>query len=839
MDPMFYFVIILSFIFINAICTAAIFLLWQRLSPRFSGTGYWLAGYLVHFTGILLVLSRAIIPEAISVILGNGLLVLSVILLYIGMERFLGKRGAQWTNAVLLTLFLAVHIHFYTVVPYLAVRIINISAVLLIICGQMAWLMLRRAGPDMLPFTRGPGLVFAGGCLASVARIVITLFVPSGDILLYDSPYDTLMVISFQLLLIALTFTLSLMVNLRLIADLEGDIAIRRRVETALRDSEEKFSRAFHSSPDAIIISRIRDGRLLEVNDGFCQLSGYSREEALDRTAAQLGLWRSEQDRKELMDALRRKRSIRNREMRFLAKGGKEYHCLYSGEITELAGEQHLVSVVRDITDRKISEEVLRRSEANFREVFDNAAHGIFIIDVTSDGSFRMRDVNPAEERTSGIHREEVKGKTLEETFPYEMAQSLRVQYFRCLESGESAAFEEIVSLPEGRRHFHITLAPVRNASGRIHRIIGSTIDITALKQVEEILRLRLNLWEFAAAHTTEELMQEALDEIGDITGSPIGFYHFVHEDQETISLQAWSTRTTQEFCRTEGRGLHYDLDQAGIWADCIRRKQPVMHNDYAALSDRKGIPEGHATVVRELVVPTLRGGKVVSVLGIGNKATDYNEKDVSLVSYIADIVWAIVDRKRTEEEIQLLQTRLREMAIHDPLTNLYNRHYMNEILKRELARATREKYPVSFIMIDIDHFKRVNDAFGHKAGDAVLQNLAALLRNSSRAGDILFRYGGEEFLAILPNVKADTALHIAEKWRKDFLSSTVLFEHGGVKTTISCGVAAFPVHGSTGDDLIGVADQAMYQAKAAGRNRSIVWKKTIAKKRTKSSRKR
>jgi diguanylate cyclase (GGDEF)-like protein len=183
-----------------------------------------------------------------------------------------------------------------------------------------------------------------------------------------------------------------------------------------------------------------------------------------------------------------------------------------------------------------------------------------------------------------------------------------------------------------------------------------------------------------------------------------------------------------------------------------------------------------------------------------------------------------IVDHKRTEEEILALQKKLEEMAVHDSLTGLYNRHYLDVTLKRELARAAREKYPVSFVMIDIDRFKDVNDTFGHKAGDAVLQNLASLLMENSRASDIIFRYGGEEFLAVLPKVKVELAFQIAEKWRKGFLESTLLLGYGGVKATISCGIAAFPKHGATGTDLIANADQALYQAKSAGRNRSEIW---------------
>ncbi|HSN23283.1 MAG TPA: diguanylate cyclase, partial [Methylomicrobium sp.] len=363
-----------------------------------------------------------------------------------------------------------------------------------------------------------------------------------------------------------------------------------------------------------------------------------------------------------------------------------------------------------------------------------------------------------------------------------------------------------------------------RDPDGVVRYILGSLVDITERKQVEEIMQLRLRLNEFASTHPLDELMQKALDEIGYITGSPIGFYHFVEPDQKTLSLQAWSTRTLEEFCHAEGKGMHYDLDRAGVWVDCVHQRGPVIHNNYAALPNRKGMPEGHAEVMRELVIPTMRGGQVVSILGIGNKPSDYDEKDIELVSYIADVVWVLVERKRAEEEIQLLQAKLHEQAIHDPLTGLYNRRYLNETLGRELARAERENYPISFVMIDIDHFKGVNDKFGHSTGDVVLQKLSTQLMSQTRYGDIVCRYGGEEFLAILLNVSTEVAFQIAERWRLSFLGSTLLLDHGETKASISCGIAEFPIHGKTDKELIAMADKAMYHAKTTGRNRVVIW---------------
>lgn len=175
-------------------------------------------------------------------------------------------------------------------------------------------------------------------------------------------------------------------------------------------------------------------------------------------------------------------------------------------------------------------------------------------------------------------------------------------------------------------------------------------------------------------------------------------------------------------------------------------------------------------------------------------------------------------------DEIRLLQDELREQAIRDPLTGLYNRRYLDEMLEHEFARAERDGTPISFVMIDIDHFKNLNDRFGHGAGDAILKKLAAQLLGQSRVADIICRYGGEEFLAVLPNIKAEAAQQVAERWRKLFLGSTLPLQYGDAMSTISCGIAEFPQHGETGDELITMADRAMYQAKALGRNRVVIW---------------
>ncbi|MDP2324095.1 MAG: sensor domain-containing diguanylate cyclase [Gammaproteobacteria bacterium] len=167
------------------------------------------------------------------------------------------------------------------------------------------------------------------------------------------------------------------------------------------------------------------------------------------------------------------------------------------------------------------------------------------------------------------------------------------------------------------------------------------------------------------------------------------------------------------------------------------------------------------------------------------------------------------------------LRETLRYQALRDPLTGLFNRRYLHDVVDHELQRAASRNQELSVVMFDIDHFKRLNDAFGHAAGDTVLARLGALLREWVRADDIAVRYGGEEFTIVLPDTSSELAVARAESLRQAIASLSV--EHDGqplVQVTISAGIATFPVHGIDREALIQSADQALYASKRAGRNR-------------------
>jgi diguanylate cyclase (GGDEF)-like protein/PAS domain S-box-containing protein len=169
--------------------------------------------------------------------------------------------------------------------------------------------------------------------------------------------------------------------------------------------------------------------------------------------------------------------------------------------------------------------------------------------------------------------------------------------------------------------------------------------------------------------------------------------------------------------------------------------------------------------------------------------------------------------------EIETLQAKLQEQVMQDELTGLFNRRYFDSSFPRELARAAEESYPVAVILMDIDYFKMVNDTFGHQAGDRVLQVFADQLRQYNCSSDIVCRYGGEEFVLALPGMTLNNAFQRAEQIRLSFQSTRVKFADKEISTTVSGGICVFPDHGKTSDDLLQLADQALYAAKAYGRN--------------------
>lgn len=176
--------------------------------------------------------------------------------------------------------------------------------------------------------------------------------------------------------------------------------------------------------------------------------------------------------------------------------------------------------------------------------------------------------------------------------------------------------------------------------------------DITQQRQHDSLQAARDGLFACAEKRPLREFLTLALDEAECLTGSLIGFFHLLDTDETSLSLQAWSTATVAHFCKASAKGRHCDIADAGVWVDCVRKRQPVVHNDYDARARKRGLPVGHSPLLRELTVPVLRSGRIVAVVGVGNKPRPYTDSDVQALQQLADGIWDIAERKRAEQQL-------------------------------------------------------------------------------------------------------------------------------------------------------------------------------------------
>lgn len=297
-----------------------------------------------------------------------------------------------------------------------------------------------------------------------------------------------------------------------------------------------------------------------------------------------------------------------------------------------------------------------------FREFFQNAPIGKSM--TGPDG--RLLHVNEAFAHMLGRSVGEMHALRLEDiTHPDDLSRS--AEGVRRLAAGEldSWEIEKRYLHRNGRCVWtHVHTRVQRDKSGEPCFFLTHVINITERVRRRALLRTRASLTEYAADHSLQATLTKAIDEAEALTESSIGFYHFVDPGEKTLTLQAWSTRTKQEVCEAQGSGLHYGIDEAGVWVDCVHERRPVVHNDYASLPHKKGVPEGHAAVVREVLVPVLRSGVIVAILGVGNKPIDYDDDDVESLSLLADVTWEIVERKRAQDAAEASTAQMRTLSI-------------------------------------------------------------------------------------------------------------------------------------------------------------------------------
>jgi len=426
------------------------------------------------------------------------------------------------------------------------------------------------------------------------------------------------------------------------------------------------------------------------------------------------------------------------------------------------------------------------------------------------------------------------------------------------LQSGEPYEVEyRFRRASDGKHRWFLGRAnPIRDGKGEIVKWFGTCTDIEDQKRHQQILeeqikertaeladantRLQEEMWERDAARReldrqNEKILREVtersqratmLAKMGELLQS------CVNKDEVFAAAMGFAPKIF-----SAGPGavalLNSERNLAeviGWWAEC--QLPATVFEPASCWALRTGHPHlvvagdntarcGHAEGVKNtyLCVPILAQGEALGIVHF--QATDASpalgDSELSFKNTFAGQVGLSIANIRLREA-------LRAQSVKDPLTGLYNRRYLEETLEREIRRAVRAEQSLGILMLDLDHFKKVNDTYGHDAGDTVLRDAGAFLTKSVRVEDTVCRFGGEEFVIVLPTADAEAARSRAERIRSKLRELVVMHQGQSLgRITVSIGVAELPVNGTTAADLLAAADAALYRAKRNGRDQVVV----------------
>jgi diguanylate cyclase (GGDEF)-like protein len=266
-------------------------------------------------------------------------------------------------------------------------------------------------------------------------------------------------------------------------------------------------------------------------------------------------------------------------------------------------------------------------------------------------------------------------------------------------------------------------------------------------------------------------------------------------------------------------RDLAVIAHRAGLTDHLLRQNEIFCIED----TDQAELFSHHQTIhegIRSLItIPLVTKSAVHGILYLDDfLPREFDKNRLAMISVLASFAAMSIENAKLHQETH-------QMAIMDALTGIHNRRYFDEVLPQEFERAHRHGLSFSLLMIDVDNFKQFNDLYGHHLGDRILATIGRVLRKTLRSIDFAFRYGGEEFVVILPETALKSARRVAERIRQGIIveSRRVLRNDGDRPVTVSTGIASYPRDATYPEELVACADQLLYQAKNSGRNRILV----------------
>jgi len=601
------------------------------------------------------------------------------------------------------------------------------------------------------------------------------------------------------------------------------DITERKQVEEALRQSEEKYRSLVERLPAITYISAFDEAKTrLYVSPQNEMYLGFSPEEWL----ADPDLWRNQLHPEHRDRVLAEAAQFYETGEPFISE-----YCAVSRDgrlvwfhdeavmVRDAKGQpQYIQGVKVNITERKQAEEAMRESEERFRLIAWATKDAVWDWDLQTNQiwwgeglqkifhySSDTTQMNP-EWRLDHIHPED--RAKVDHVIDLALKGGLEFWSKEYRFQRVDGTYADIMD----RGYI------LHDEAGKPHRMIGAMMDVTERKQNEETIRHHNEMLSSLHKITLDLLRYREIDQLlGALVKLSATFLDAPHSEIMLVEGERLVVKAaTQSQPRSIGERV--SRDGALLSWQAFDTHEPAVLSDYANWPNHQAIYDNfpvHAVAD----FPILNDDQCLGVLSLGRHKLNYefNPDQIQYGRLFANLTALVLNNAQLREA-------LREQSMHDPLTGLYNRRYMEEALKQQLSGVTRRQRPLGTIMLDIDHFKRINDTYGHATGDELLRELGQFLKSHIRNEDIACRYGGEEFILIMPDASLEAAYQRAEYLRQEAKSVRVQEAGRSVEgITLSLGVAIYPQHGQTKDAVLRAADAALYRAKQEGRDRVVV----------------
>jgi diguanylate cyclase (GGDEF)-like protein/PAS domain S-box-containing protein len=612
------------------------------------------------------------------------------------------------------------------------------------------------------------------------------------------------------------------------------DITQHKQVE------EELFNlAAIVASSDVAIFSRTLEGIVLSWNTGAERLYGYSAHEMIGQSIRSLVPPERRQEWEEIMQRLTEGQRLEHFETVGSRKDGRRVDVsLTVWPVRDATGKVIGASTIaRDITERKQMQEQLRASEKRFRALIEKSSDSFVLVDMTGV----LLYVSPSTTRLLGYIPDELAGRRVFELIhPQDQEAIMQLLAAIVQESGKSLMAEFRARHQDGSWRWIEGTGTNLLTDPSVGAIVGNYRDITERKEAEERQRL---LNEASNVLVSSLDHQITLQEIAQLIVPVLADYCRIAlvDEQQQIKEIAVNHIDPEKIALVRELYEHYKAPTTHGLERILQTGKPELVSTISGgvLESVQKSPEllhiiSALGLQSYMGVPLLARGNTIGVITFSSVQPHryYTPDDLSFAQELArrialvlenarlhrEAQAEIAERKEAEERLRLLQERILALATTDPVTSLPNHGALLDRLDQEVERAQRYDRSCSLLFLDLDHFKALNDGYGHTAGDSVLYEFAGLVQAQLRRMDTLGRWGGDEFLAILPDLPADEALSIAEEVRA-MVAAHTFSVGGGLHLTCSVGIASYPTHTQEREGLITAADHAMYGAKRFGRN--------------------